>query len=684
MALTKVSTHVIADDLALPGNPTTTTQSAGNNTTRLATTAFVTGAVSDLVDGAPSTLNTLNEIAAALNDDAALNTTLTNSIATKLPLAGGTLTGDLTISEATPTLKFTDTDNNYDATIAGLSGSLVLTADSGAEFGTETIQFHTGGSQKVTIDASGNVGIGTNDPANPISISAQMHGLYSQHRPSSGVGVGQGMYYKFNTANATPEIYSSIYTEIEDNTDGAESGKIALRAAKAGTLTTGLMVIGSTGNVGVGTSSPTARLSVVSENADFSAQFSRYSADDGLFLHSAAQSSHYNWMIATQENVHKGFEIIPSASVGARDFNTPALVILADSGNVGIGTNNPLNNLHIGIEGGGEGVLVKSTGDHSGMLQFNVNRSSGNRAIGQLNGLWNGTSVADIQLKTGSDTTNKDDGEITFHTSSANNIDERMRIDSSGNVGIGTTDPNQWASYTDSGATVLQVQDTSQRARMVINGGNGAHLDMVDYAGGSNDKHMNYSVDGGIAKFGSLNDAGNAWVQQNILIMDLGTGNVGIAQTSQYSKLSVTGAVTVTNPNNDLGGHTYSSYASLVNHGYLTAQAGYSGTIASGRKFVFKYNATSWKAFSGTLVVAATGGHSRISFGGYWNNSGSCSFENVHNNLNLTPTFTTSGQAVLFNLTLGQGMTHPHFWIEYHQSGGDGAPRMDRAEMFIL
>ena len=49
MALTKVTTHVIADDIALGGNPTTTTQSAGNNTTRIATTAFVTGAVSDLV-----------------------------------------------------------------------------------------------------------------------------------------------------------------------------------------------------------------------------------------------------------------------------------------------------------------------------------------------------------------------------------------------------------------------------------------------------------------------------------------------------------------------------------------------------------------------------------------------------------------------------------------------------------
>jgi len=46
-----------------------------------------------VVDSAPSALNTLNELAAALNDDASFSTTVTNSIATKLPLAGGTMSG---------------------------------------------------------------------------------------------------------------------------------------------------------------------------------------------------------------------------------------------------------------------------------------------------------------------------------------------------------------------------------------------------------------------------------------------------------------------------------------------------------------------------------------------------------------------------------------------------------------
>ena len=48
-----------------------------------------------IVDAAPSTLDTLNELAAALGDDANFSTTVTNSIATKLPLAGGTITGDV-------------------------------------------------------------------------------------------------------------------------------------------------------------------------------------------------------------------------------------------------------------------------------------------------------------------------------------------------------------------------------------------------------------------------------------------------------------------------------------------------------------------------------------------------------------------------------------------------------------
>jgi hypothetical protein len=56
---------------------------------------FANNAAAAVVDSAPSTLDTLNELAAALGDDANFSTTVTNSIATKMPLAGGTFTGDI-------------------------------------------------------------------------------------------------------------------------------------------------------------------------------------------------------------------------------------------------------------------------------------------------------------------------------------------------------------------------------------------------------------------------------------------------------------------------------------------------------------------------------------------------------------------------------------------------------------
>ena len=86
---------------AFTGTPTAPTATAGTNTTQLATTAFVGTAVANIVDSAPATLDTLNELAAALGDDANFSTTVTNSIATKLPLAGGTLTGALTATDVT-------------------------------------------------------------------------------------------------------------------------------------------------------------------------------------------------------------------------------------------------------------------------------------------------------------------------------------------------------------------------------------------------------------------------------------------------------------------------------------------------------------------------------------------------------------------------------------------------------
>ena len=63
-------------------------------------TGYADTAISNLVDSSPAALNTLNELAAALGDDANFSTTVNNNIATKLPLAGGTMTGNLTLDGA--------------------------------------------------------------------------------------------------------------------------------------------------------------------------------------------------------------------------------------------------------------------------------------------------------------------------------------------------------------------------------------------------------------------------------------------------------------------------------------------------------------------------------------------------------------------------------------------------------
>ena len=95
----------------LTNGVTATTQSASDNSTKVATTAYTDTAISNLVDSSPSALNTLNELAAALGDDANFSTTVTNSIATKMPLAGGTFTGDVTFTGDSANIVFDKSDN---------------------------------------------------------------------------------------------------------------------------------------------------------------------------------------------------------------------------------------------------------------------------------------------------------------------------------------------------------------------------------------------------------------------------------------------------------------------------------------------------------------------------------------------------------------------------------------------
>ena len=117
-----------------------TAYSWGNHASQsYATTSYVTTQINNLINGAPGALDTLDELAAALGDDASFATTVTNSIATKLPLAGGTMSGTISfINNLGTALQGTIGDNDFwrihaNSTSSNAGYLEIATSDDGTE-----------------------------------------------------------------------------------------------------------------------------------------------------------------------------------------------------------------------------------------------------------------------------------------------------------------------------------------------------------------------------------------------------------------------------------------------------------------------------------------------------------------------------------------------------------------------
>ena len=122
---TASSTYAPLASPALTGVPTAPTAAANTNTTQVATTAYVQTEIADLIASAPGALDTLNELASALGNDASFSTTVTNSLATKLPLAGGTMSGAIAMGNNKIT-GLADATNLTDAVNLNTINNLVL------------------------------------------------------------------------------------------------------------------------------------------------------------------------------------------------------------------------------------------------------------------------------------------------------------------------------------------------------------------------------------------------------------------------------------------------------------------------------------------------------------------------------------------------------------------------------
>ena len=139
-------------------------------------------------------------------------------------------------------------------------------------------------------------------------------------------------------------------------------------------------------------------------------------------------------------------------------------------------------------------VTVKSTDASAAKLFLNGHgATAADFGLGHIGGQWNGNDVANIRLESGDDTTNKDDGRITFNVSaSSSSPAEAMRIDPNKNVKISsklTVTHNDW--------DTVRVENTNADA-------NGAYLDLV--------KNSSSPADGdetGVIRFRADDDAGN-------------------------------------------------------------------------------------------------------------------------------------------------------------------------------
>lgn len=152
--------------------------------------AFANTAAANIVDSAPGTLDTLNELAAALGDDPNFATTVTNSIATKMPLAGGTFTGNVSFG-----------DNNK--AIFGAGSDLQI--------------YHDGGNSHIKEEGSGILFI---SGSSEIQLRTATDEVYIQCIENSGVNLRHDNAVKLATASNGITVTGNVAADSISLNDG--------------------------------------------------------------------------------------------------------------------------------------------------------------------------------------------------------------------------------------------------------------------------------------------------------------------------------------------------------------------------------------------------------------------------------------------------------------------------------
>ena len=358
------------------------------------------------------------------------------------------------------------------------SGQLDLNA-------TSILSFSTNNSERMRLDATGNVGIGTNTPASKLDVRTSLTATTGVQNiadfyatTSATADSTYGGRITLWTKNPNNNYWPAAIAAIND-AGGSNLSSLAFYTATSGPTLNERMRIDSAGNVGVGTTAPATKLHITTtgnagsgstltlDNTGGWATGIDFKVNYGGYMTSKIFFDFYGSEYATGSGSH-GMNYV-SGRTGTsnhwfRDSTGAVQVAIINSGNVGIGTLAPSNKLEVSSTTAGVGVTISkansaTVNENGGILNF-YNYAPVNQArvagtiIGQIYfGASQPTSAAiqdsaAIKAIAESQSGNNTQSALAFFTagpSAANS--ERMRIDSAGNVGIGTT-PKSWYSNT--------------------------------------------------------------------------------------------------------------------------------------------------------------------------------------------------------------------------------------------
>ena len=427
---------------------------------RYAQETYVDTAISNLVDSSPAALDTLNELASALGDDANFSTTVTNSIATKLPLAGGTMTGD-TLHGDNVRAKFgagNDLEIYSDGTdgyIDNVTGDFYIRDTTG---GTLHIQGKSG-EESIVCHDDGGVDLYRN---NALKLSTT----------STGVDIsGTVTANDLTLGDASPTLIfnDSDITNLQHYITSASNANLYY-AADSNSVATGKHIF-TTQNV--------ERLYINSTGIDVTGTVT---AGDG---HTFGSDASDNLLITSSagENLilDSGDDVFLKAGSANRVKvdNSGDISFYEDTGStakffwdasaesLGIGTSSPAAPLDFVSNSATQAAIIRGrSSDNISTVSFKSNDNSAE--YGYLQGRSN-----ELRMFASSSQF------LTLGAGAA----ERMRIDSSGNVGIGTSSPSKALDVTGSikaSGTFNPSNTDWGNAALIANGSYGGGIAIVD------------------------------------------------------------------------------------------------------------------------------------------------------------------------------------------------------------